>query len=51
MFPECVASNTGWIVYHDSLRETARVRVVADALLGFFRSHEAAFAGTGAPLP
>jgi DNA-binding transcriptional LysR family regulator len=45
VFTDCVASNTGWIVYHDSLRETARVRVVADALLAFFAAHAPTFSG------
>ncbi|MBI3368950.1 MAG: hypothetical protein HY021_11050 [Burkholderiales bacterium] len=49
VFPECVAVNTGWIVYHEAARDTSRVRVVAEALVAFFRGHEAMFAGrTGA---
>lgn len=45
VFPDRVAVNTGWVVYHEGLRDSARVRAVADALLAFFRSHEAMFSG------
>jgi DNA-binding transcriptional LysR family regulator len=46
VFTDAVALNTGWVVYHDCVRDNSRVRVVADALLEFFRSHEWMFAGT-----
>jgi len=45
VFPDPVATNTGWIVYHESARDTARVRVVVDALLAFFHANEAMFTG------
>lgn len=45
VFPDRVAVNTGWVVYHESLRDAARVRAVVDALLGFFRAHAAMFSG------
>ncbi|HMI92966.1 MAG TPA: LysR substrate-binding domain-containing protein, partial [Polyangiales bacterium] len=45
VFPDSVASNTGWLVYHESVRDASRVRVVVDALLEFFQSHEATFLG------
>jgi DNA-binding transcriptional LysR family regulator len=45
VFPDSVAANVGWIVYHESVRDTPRVRVVADALMEFFRTHEAQFLG------
>lgn len=45
VFAGRVAVNRGWIVYHESARDTARVRVVVDALVGFFRMQEAAFSG------
>ena len=48
VFPERVALNTGWVVYHASLRDTSRVRVVADALVEFFQTHEAMFLGGAA---
>jgi hypothetical protein len=48
VFPERVADNTGWIVYHVSLRDTSRIRVVADALLAFFDAHAAMFSGVSA---
>ena len=48
VFPDSVAINTGWLVYHESVRDTSRVRVVVDALLEFFQAHEATF--LGAPL-
>jgi DNA-binding transcriptional LysR family regulator len=45
VFPDCVATNTGWVVYHENLRDTPRIRTVVDALLAFFRAHEASFTG------
>ena len=45
VFAERVAVNGGWVVYHETARDTSRVRVVADALEDFFRSHEAMFSG------
>ncbi len=45
VFPVSVAVNVGWIVYHESVRDTSRVRVVTDALLAFFQTHEAMFLG------
>jgi len=45
VFSEPVAVNTGWIVYHESARGTARIRVVVDALLEFFHANEAVFTG------
>ena len=49
VFPEPIECATGWIVYHESARDTARVRAVADALIGFFESNAELFAGqTGA---
>jgi len=45
VFPEPVGINTGWIVYHESARDTARIRVVVDALLAFFHANEAMFTG------
>jgi DNA-binding transcriptional LysR family regulator len=33
IFPEPVAHNTAWIVYHESLRDSARIRFVADLLI------------------
>lgn len=32
VFPENIGINTGWIVYHETLRDTARVRAVVAAL-------------------
>lgn|GEM_PF-6398160 len=40
VFAEPVATNTGWVVYHEHVRDNSRVRVVAEALLDFFRCHE-----------
>jgi DNA-binding transcriptional LysR family regulator len=45
VFPDAVSLNTGWVVYHDCVRDNTRVRVVVDALLDFFRCQEAVFAG------
>jgi hypothetical protein len=45
VFAERVAVNPGWIVYHEAARNTSRVRVVADALVAFFRGNKAMFSG------
>lgn len=49
VFPDSVVVNTGWVVYHESVRDSSRIRAVADALLAFFRTHEAMFSGVAAP--
>jgi DNA-binding transcriptional LysR family regulator len=49
VFPQLVATNPGWIVYHEAARDTARVRVVADALVAFFGEHTAMFSGAPPP--
>lgn len=46
VFPECVSANTGWIVYHETVRDAARVRAVVDALVAFFDQNATMFAGT-----
>ena len=45
VFPDPIAVNTGWIVYHETARDTARIRVVVDALLAFLHANEAMFSG------
>ena len=45
VFAGTVASHTGYLVYHETLRDTARVRVAVDALTELFEKHAAAFAG------
>lgn len=45
VFPEPVAFNTGWIVYHESARDTARMRAAIDVLVEFFDAHKALFSG------
>ena len=45
VFPERVAVNSGWVVFHEAARDTSRVRVVAEALKDFFHSNEAMFSG------
>jgi DNA-binding transcriptional LysR family regulator len=45
VFAQRVAINAGWIVYHESARDTLRVRVVADALAAYFREQRALFSG------
>jgi DNA-binding transcriptional LysR family regulator len=46
VFPEPVTHNTGWLVYHETSRDTARVRAAVDVLLEFFASEAGWFAGT-----
>lgn len=45
VFPESIGINTGWIVYHESLRDTARIRVVVEALVEVFERAEDRFSG------
>lgn len=45
VFPEPVCTHTGWVVYHDCVRDNIRVKIVADALLDFFKRHEAIYSG------
>ncbi len=45
VFPDCVTVNTGWVVYHESVRDNSRIRAVADALITFFQSHQSTFSG------
>lgn len=45
VFPERVGVNAGWIVYHESMRNSARVRAVADGLLRYFARNEQLFSG------
>lgn len=46
VFQEPVSVNTGWIVYHETVRDAARVRAVIDALVAFFEDNAAMFNGT-----
>ncbi|MEQ1591984.1 MAG: LysR family transcriptional regulator [Thiobacillaceae bacterium] len=43
VFADPVASDTGWIVYHETARDTARVRAVVDILTAFFESQPELF--------
>lgn len=45
VFAEPVATNSGWIAYHESARDTSRVRVVCDALMAFAQEHRAQLMG------
>jgi len=45
VFPEPVSFATGWIVYHESARDSARLRVTVDTLIEFFESKAALFSG------
>lgn len=45
VFAEPVAMATGWIVYHEASRGTARVRAAVDALAELFDAHQALFTG------
>lgn len=50
VFRERVGVSTGWIVYHATVRDAARIRVVVDALVEFFERHEAMFTGVDTDL-
>jgi DNA-binding transcriptional LysR family regulator len=45
VFPEPVATSTGWLVFHETVRDTARVRTAVDLLVDFFTTHADLFAG------
>lgn len=45
VFPERIGVNSGWIVYHESMRNSARVRAVADGLISYFSRNEQFFSG------
>jgi hypothetical protein len=45
VFAAPVAANTGWVVYHESVREHPRIRAVADAMVAFFEAQASMFAG------
>lgn len=45
VFEEPVAFNTGWIVYHESARDTARLRATVELLVDFFEAHQEVFTG------
>ena len=45
VFPDPVAFNTAWLVYHESARDTARVRAAVDTLAAVFETHRGVFSG------
>jgi DNA-binding transcriptional LysR family regulator len=45
VFTDPVSVNTGWVAYHESVRDNSRIRAVADALVDFFQAHAAMFSG------
>ena len=49
VLPEPVDVNVGWIVYHETQRDTARIRAVASALPSCFETHAEWFSGFIAP--
>ncbi len=51
VFPEPVAFQPCYIVYHESLRGSARIRAMADLLAEFLKAKEASVAGRGFPSP
>jgi DNA-binding transcriptional LysR family regulator len=48
VFPDPVASATGWIVYHEAARNSARIRAVTEILTEFFAERAALLAGRSA---
>lgn len=45
VFHDHIGVNNGWIVYHETVRDAARIRTVVDALLEFFENNAAMFSG------
>jgi DNA-binding transcriptional LysR family regulator len=50
IFPDPVATASGWLVYHETVRDSARVRTAIDVLVEFFETHAELFAGRPAAL-
>lgn len=48
VFEERVGVNTGWIVYHEALRDAERIRTVTRALAELFERHATMFSGVEA---
>jgi hypothetical protein len=48
VFADRISVNVGWIAYHESARDSARVRVVVDALLAYFETNAAMYSGVPA---
>ena len=49
VFPDAVYFQTAWLVYHESNRNSARLRVVIDAMIEFFASRAGDFIGRTIP--
>jgi DNA-binding transcriptional LysR family regulator len=45
VFPEPIANAVGWIVYHESSRNSARIRAVVELLIEYFKTCEAGLSG------
>lgn len=45
VFDQNIGVNTGWIVYHESTRDAARIRAVVEALVEAFERNAAMFTG------
>jgi DNA-binding transcriptional LysR family regulator len=45
VFPEPVANAVGWIVYHESARNSARIRAVVELMTEYFKSCEVELSG------
>jgi DNA-binding transcriptional LysR family regulator len=48
VFQDPVSVNSGWIIYHETVRDAARIRAVVDALVAFFERNHAMFSGVDA---
>ena len=49
VFDQPVAVKEGWIVFHETLRGTARIRAVIDVLTKVFRENKSVFMGSDSP--
>ena len=45
VFPKPVARNSGWIVFHESVRDSVRIRTAVEALTEIFESQRESFLG------
>lgn len=45
VFPDPIASAVGWIVYHETVRNSARIRAVVDMLAAFLDTHRDELSG------
>jgi DNA-binding transcriptional LysR family regulator len=51
VFPDPIANAVGWIVYHESARNSARIRAIVELLGEYFKTREGELSGRPMPCP